>query len=78
MTYRGRVKGGVVVLDAPASLPDGAEVEVTLRGGEAAAAEGELPTLYERYKSFIGIAEGLPSDLAAQHDHYLYGTPKRE
>jgi bifunctional DNA-binding transcriptional regulator/antitoxin component of YhaV-PrlF toxin-antitoxin module len=20
---------------------------------------------------------GLPDDLAAQHDHYLYGTPKR-
>jgi hypothetical protein len=21
--------------------------------------------------------DGLPDDLAAQHDHYLYGTPKR-
>ena len=24
-----------------------------------------------------GTAEGLPSDLAENHDHYLYGTPKR-
>jgi hypothetical protein len=24
-----------------------------------------------------GKAEGLPEDLADQHDHYLYGTPKR-
>ena len=24
-----------------------------------------------------GALDGLPDDLAAQHDHYLYGTPKR-
>ena len=24
-----------------------------------------------------GTAEGLPPDLAENHDHYLYGTPKR-
>jgi hypothetical protein len=24
-----------------------------------------------------GKAEGLPADLAENHDHYLYGTPKR-
>ena len=24
-----------------------------------------------------GTAKGLPSDLAENHDHYLYGTPKR-
>jgi bifunctional DNA-binding transcriptional regulator/antitoxin component of YhaV-PrlF toxin-antitoxin module len=23
------------------------------------------------------VVEELPNDLAAQHDHYLYGTPKR-
>lgn len=27
---------------------------------------------------FAGKAEGLPKDLSANHDHYLYGTPKRE
>lgn len=26
---------------------------------------------------FAGTAEGLPPDLAENHDHYLYGTPKR-
>jgi hypothetical protein len=24
-----------------------------------------------------GTAEGLPPDLAENHDHYLYGTPRR-
>ena len=26
---------------------------------------------------FAGKAQGLPSDMAEQHDHYLHGTPKR-
>ena len=28
-------------------------------------------------KRIAGTAEGLPSDLAENHDHYLYGTPPR-
>jgi hypothetical protein len=24
-----------------------------------------------------GALDALPDDLAAQHDHYLYGTPRR-
>lgn len=34
-------------------------------------------TLAERLSSVIGKAEGLPTDLADQHDHYLHGQPKR-
>jgi len=34
-------------------------------------------TLYEQLKVFDGRADDLPVDLALQHDHYLYGTPKR-
>ncbi|MEX2176820.1 MAG: hypothetical protein WD872_20805 [Pirellulaceae bacterium] len=33
--------------------------------------------LAERLGKIIGIAEGLPSDLAEQHDHYLHGRPKK-
>jgi hypothetical protein len=25
-----------------------------------------------------GTADDLPSDMSLNHDHYLYGTPKRE
>jgi hypothetical protein len=35
------------------------------------------PTIFERYRAFIGKATGLPSDFAAQHDHYIHGAPKR-
>ncbi|MDM8004537.1 MAG: hypothetical protein QUV05_00060 [Phycisphaerae bacterium] len=72
MTYRGRVKNGVVILDPPACLPEGAEVEVVPTQQEQPA-----PTLAERYRDIIGIAEGLPADSSQNHDHYLYGTPKQ-
>ena len=66
MTYRGRVKNGVIVLDDPASLPDGTEVAIQPLGAD----EKQIPT-------FIGIAKGLPSDASINHDHYLYGAPKK-
>lgn len=74
MTLRGRIKGGAVVLDEPTTLPDGTPVEV--RTVEAAAGPAGQ-TLYERYKTFIGAAGGLPEDFAEEHDHYIHGTPKR-
>ena len=73
MTYRGRVRGGVVVLDGPDAPPEGAEVEVLLDSRPAAGDDDSAPTLYDRMKPFIGIATGLPADFAEQHDHYIHG-----
>ncbi len=39
--------------------------------------EGSIPSVCETLKDFVGKAEGLPPDLAVNHDHYLYGLPKR-
>ena len=33
--------------------------------------------LGEMLLSFAGKAKGLPGDVAENHDHYLYGTPKK-
>jgi hypothetical protein len=35
------------------------------------------PPFGERFKESLGAAEGLPSNLAAQHDHYRLGTQKK-
>lgn len=35
-------------------------------------------TFAERYARFIGIMKDGPADLAENHDHYLYGTPKHK
>ena len=70
MTYRGHVENGVVIFEQPAALPDGTEVNI-----EPAVPQRNR-TLSERLRGVIGIAKGLPSDLAENHDHYLHGGPK--
>jgi hypothetical protein len=72
MTYRGRVRNGVIVLDAPASLPEGAEVEVS-----PMKTQREASTWADVFKDVIGNAEGLPPDSSIHHDRYLYGEPKK-
>ena len=72
MTCRGRVRNGVVVLDEASALPEGAEVEVSF------VPPGELPpTWAEVFRDVVGKAEGLPPDSSVNHDHYLYGAPKK-
>ncbi len=92
MVYRGYVKGGMVVLDPKVELPEGIEVRVeplpppsgkTLaeRLGDLVGSVPDLPpqrpTLAEQFADIIGTVPELPPDMAAQHDHYLHGAPKR-
>jgi hypothetical protein len=78
MTYEGHVQNGAVVLDEPAKLPEGAEVEVAVcELSGSTPDEKPLPTLYERLESVIGIAEGLRPDFAENHDYYPRGRPKK-
>lgn len=77
MTHRGRMHNGVVVLDAPAEIPEGAAVEVRVVEERSEAAADEIPSLYDRLKSAVGKAQGLPEDAADNHDHYLYGLPRK-
>lgn len=78
MTYQGHIENGVVVLDESAILPDGAKVQVVLVLPSEAQSETTPRTLYERFESIIGKAEGLPADFAEQHNHYIHGSPKTE
>ena len=71
MEYTGRVQGSVIILDAAPDLPEGTRVKVVPIPGKAASPLGEM------LLSFAGCVHGLPDDMAENHDHYLYGTPKR-
>ncbi len=74
MTYRGRVtENGLIALEPGVNLPEGSEVEVSL----LAQQDEEAPTWAEVFKDIIGKAEGFPPDASRNHDHYLYGTPKK-
>jgi hypothetical protein len=72
MTYRGRVQGGVVVLDDPAALVEGTEVQVEPLNA------AQPPSWAEVLQDVIGAADGLPADSSRNHDHYLYGTEKKK
>jgi hypothetical protein len=70
MTLRGHIQNGTVVLDEPAALPDGSIVMV-----EPIEESDEIISLRNMLMSFAGVVDGLPEDLAENHDHYIHGKP---
>jgi hypothetical protein len=80
MVYHGHVHNGQVWLESPGSLPEGTRVSVRPlgRGAARTSKPKRAPaSLYDRLKPVIGKARNLPADMSANHDHYLYGAPKR-
>ncbi len=71
MSITATVENNMIKLPVGVHLPDGTQVRV-----EPVTQPASKP-LSERYAKFIGAVTDAPSDLAANHDHYLYGTPKR-
>ena len=71
MDLEGVVHNGVIVPDDATGLQEGMRVRIT-------PADVSVPRPFgERYARFKGAVPGLPADLAAQHEHYRLGTPKR-
>lgn len=79
MIYLGHVRNGTVVLDSPDVLPDGAKVriEVVPSTTEGPLLDAKDQSLGDKLMKYAGRAVGLPEDAALNHDHYLYGAPKR-
>jgi hypothetical protein len=82
MTYRGRIENGTVVIEEGADLPEGAVVSVTVISNGQSPIENATPTIWQKLAQLGRDMEklpcDLPSDLAANHDHYLHGLPKRQ
>ncbi|MBA3631627.1 MAG: hypothetical protein H0W58_02265 [Acidobacteria bacterium] len=77
LTVRGKVENGkVLVLEPIGDSYEGKEVIITL----ADEPESENQIGWKRLLSVIeeNQIDADITDLAHQHDHYLYGTPKRE
>jgi hypothetical protein len=63
--------GRVIVPDEPVQLPIGQQLRVHIE-----LVEPSPP----RFAELLRLASDLPDappDLSVQHDHYLYGAPKR-
>jgi hypothetical protein len=72
MSYIGIVSKGVVMLPPEAALPDGTQVRV-----EPLANSDQRRPLVEKLKAIARSLPDLPPDWAAQHDHYIHGTPRK-
>jgi hypothetical protein len=62
--------GRFIVPDEPVELPVGQPLRIQV----------EVVAAAPRFAALLDFASDLPdapADLSAQHDHYLYGTPKR-
>jgi len=70
-TISAHFDGKVIVPDEPVEWPIGQPLRIRVELTEQPAA---------RFENLLDLAADLPDappDLAAQHDHYLYGSPKR-
>jgi hypothetical protein len=69
MTYIGHIKNGLVILDEPADLPEGATVRVEL------TEDLSLPAPGEGVMKHAGIVKGLPPDASCDFERDRYGRP---
>lgn len=77
LEVKGKVHNGAVVpLEPISDSYEGKEVTITLDE----EAESENQSSWKRLMAIIeeNQIDADITDLAHQHDHYLYGTPKRE
>ena len=85
-TIKAHFDGKVFVPDQPVDLAAGESAEVTFSGRGVPADVQPPPVTNPQYplRDLVDWVETLPidpespGDRAAQHDHYLYGTPKRD
>jgi hypothetical protein len=76
MSIIGIVENGSIKLPPGVHVPDGTRAEVILKMPEKA--EATAGSFFESIRDLVGSAEGLPEDFAAEHDHYIHGTPKSQ
>ena len=86
---RARYQNGVLTPLEPLDLEEGAEVTLSVEGAPAGASE-ETPAPEQGLAAIVEMVDklresyppdmwdGLPTDLAKNKKHYLYGHPKEE
>jgi len=77
-TLKVHYDGKVLVPEEPVDLPVNCPLDVLVTPRESHERKNERPLLdLAKALSAIPANPDWPADGAAQHDHYLYGLPKR-
>ena len=82
MTYRAKMHNSKVVFKNEIKPANGVELRVkpvSVQNEKPAATDPVQPSLSEVLLSFAGTMNdpSLPEDGSVNHDHYIYGAPKR-
>ncbi len=76
IAFHAHFDGRVIVPDHTVDLPLDQPFIVHIdTSGEGEPALREIPAL--QWLADNAVVDDLPADLSAQHDYYLYGTPRR-
>jgi len=77
-TIKARFDGRAFVPESPVELPVGYTLEIPIPASPPPAPESSSKPLAELSEALGRLPANpeWPADGAAQHDHYLYGTPK--
>lgn len=85
ITVRGKIEEGkILALEPVDDIFEGQEVTITFNeesaGSDDKPTRAEIRAGWERFMKTIkeNQIDSDITDMAHQHDHYLYGTPKRE
>jgi hypothetical protein len=78
MIVKARFDGRVFVPDEPVNLAPGQTVSLLVEPAPAGEVPASTPLLHliDKFDRLPGDPD-WPEDAAAQHDHYLYGAPRR-
>jgi len=80
MNFQGVYRNGVIVPNGPVPFSEGAVVDMSqavLIAEETEVTQPEKGWLLKLVQPFMVDSPDIPTDLAAQHDHYLYGATKQ-
>lgn len=81
-SFTGQFDGNVIVPDQPLEFAKGQRLQIVARveDEEDSTASSEADQKKGPFSDLLQFSfddPNLPTDLSIQHDHYLYGTPKR-
>jgi len=78
-TIKARFDGRAFVPESPVELPVGYTLEIAIPAPPPASPESTSKPLADLSEALSRLPANpdWPADGAAEHDHYLYGTPKR-
>jgi hypothetical protein len=75
--FNAHFDGRNICPDEPVSLPENVPLRITVDEAAMKPAETNgLLDLFDRLEAKAGLVDG-PSDWSTEHDHYLYGAPKK-